>query len=376
MDRKRVGLLFYAGGFAPVGGIETFTHNLLVALEQRGFATTLVCWGKRSAILNEIDAGGTRVVRQRFRWGCRFGWPDRVMLPVGLREVRQADIVFFGKMLEPAILCSLGRARTSKHAPPFVFVTPYRPAEMWQAAPPDPDVLHLFDAIVVQARVFASDLEQVGYQKDVRVIPYLPSPESPIEPFPDAKGGMKIGFLGRLSAQKNLGYLLEAFAALKARVPAEERGQYELHLFGDGAEKVYLEAKAEELGIFGSVMFHGMIPHEAVSAAIDSCHMFAFTSIAEGQCLAALEILSRGRPIVAMAVGALPEIVNNEGVGKIVRSHARLCFADALEEVAARIRDRKITVQNVRSNYDARFSHAAVAREYTNLVEQLIQRTV
>ncbi len=89
-------------------------------------------------------------------------------------------------------------------------------------------------------------------------------------------------------------------------------------MFGDGHLRKNLEELACGLGIEKFVVFHGNIPNSRVPEVIASCHLFAFTSINEGQCLAALEILSCGRPLVATDVGALPEILSDSCLGRLV----------------------------------------------------------
>jgi hypothetical protein len=68
-------LLFYAGGFPPIGGIEAFIRDLSRALGTHGHSVGLLCWGAESDLLDEITRYG-RVRRQRFRWGCRAFAPD------------------------------------------------------------------------------------------------------------------------------------------------------------------------------------------------------------------------------------------------------------------------------------------------------------
>ena len=145
-----------------------------------------------------------------------------------------------------------------------------------------------------------------------------PKPITP-HPFPDGGHCLRLGFLGRLVPQKNLVYLLEAFEHLVAgRAGAcSEPVSWELHLFGDGPTKQELESAAAARGLESRVHFHGAVPHDAVAAAIDQCHLFAFSSVSEGQCLAALEILSRGRPIVATPVGAFPEFLTAPELGQL-----------------------------------------------------------
>ncbi len=179
---------------------------------------------------------------------------------------------------------------------PFILITPYRPAEYWDSS--TRTVLDDFDAITVQSEEGIDDLRKLGYRGRSERIPLLPPAISASAPFPSAAGDgvIRLGFLGRLVEQKNLGYLLEVYRCL-TREPANGL-RFELHLYGDGAQREALTAACVKQSL-PRVTFHGEIPREQVPAASDACDLFLNTSHTEGQCLAALEVLSRGRPLVA-----------------------------------------------------------------------------
>jgi hypothetical protein len=75
-----VKLLFIAGGFASPGGTEPFIHDLSPILVSRGHNVSLLCWGPRSPLLDEIARGGVDVRRQPFQWARRAVVPDFILL--------------------------------------------------------------------------------------------------------------------------------------------------------------------------------------------------------------------------------------------------------------------------------------------------------
>ncbi|MEJ0001117.1 MAG: glycosyltransferase [Verrucomicrobiota bacterium] len=160
-------------------------------------------------------------------------------------------------------------------------------------------MLASFEAICVQSDEGVDDLRRAGYRGRLENIPLLPPPVAPPADFPAARGDgvVRLGYLGRLEAQKNLGYLLEVYREL-TRAPGAPR--YELHLFGEGAQRAGLEARSRELALEG-VTFHGAVPRAEINQRIDRCDLFLITSTTEGQCLVALEVLARGRPLVRHA---------------------------------------------------------------------------
>lgn len=361
-------LLFYAGGFAPVGGVEAFIRDLSDALAAEGHAVSLLCWGPDSALV-AADARGLEVRRQNFRWGCRLYAPDLLLaIRQGLRQTRCHDLVLFTKIPPLPILWML-RNLIGPTRPLFVYVTPYRPREMWQAR----DLgwmLNMIDAIIVQAAPFVEDLRACGFRGIVEIIPYIPpAPVTAID-LPACDGALRLGFLGRLVPQKNLHYLLQVFSRLGTD-PCSDPRPWELHLFGDGSERAELERLADELGLRDRTFFHGGIPREAVPSAIDRCHLFAFSSVSEGQCLAALEILSRGRPVVATPVGAFPEILAAPELGAIAPLDDADRFARILGELGTRLANGRLTPRATQSRFTRLLCRDAVVQRYCTFLSGL-----
>ena len=199
---------------------------------------------------------------------------------------------------------------------------------------------------------------------------------SRIQPLPTIESGLKIGYLGRLVEDKNIPLLLETFIYLQqkylqlsaAKIPQKLPS---LHIFGDGHLRGQLEQMAEKLGIKSSVVFHGSIPNSQVGEAIASCHLFAFTSRVEGQPLAALEILSYGRPIVASNVGAFPEMLLESRFGKLVESATPENFAHAILEVANLLKEQVILPETVRAAYLEQHAANEVGKKYQKLINSL-----
>ena len=167
------------------------------------------------------------------------------------------------------------------------------------------------------------------------------------------------GFLGRLVPQKNLAYLLEAFRASRRRsrprVPrAGILGTPSLRRRPNEARNSSLRPPQE--GWRAAFTFISAVPHNAVAAAIDQCHLFAFSSITEGQCLAALEILSRGRPIVATPVGAFPEFLIAPELGQLTLDNAAL-FAQTLHQVGLHLWQGRLTPLAVQRRFANLFPH-------------------
>jgi glycosyltransferase involved in cell wall biosynthesis len=368
-----VKVLFLAGGFTPPGGIESFIHSLSPTLAAEEHEVCLVCWGPQSRLLDEIARCGVIVRRQSFRWGCRLSIPD-LMLAVryGMQAVLAHDAVIFTKLPPALLLSSMRRIARRGTCRSFIYVTPYRPKEMWREARPAATTLNAFDSIIVQTPGFADELRDLGYRGLVETIPLIPPKTGSICPLPARDDCIRVGFLGRLVPQKNLAYLLDAMGHLVDGHGTSAPGSWswELHLFGGGPARQELEAAAAAKGLQTRIHFHGPVPHDSVHAAIDRCHLFAFSSVSEGQCLAALEILSRGRPIVATPVGAFPEFLTTPELGRLAPLDDATQFAAALTQVGSALMQGVLTPQAVQSRFTALFPRVDIVSKYREFLSR------
>jgi glycosyltransferase involved in cell wall biosynthesis len=116
-------------------------------------------------------------------------------------------------------------------------------------------------------------------------------------------GECVVGSFSPLRAEKNLGRLLRAFAAL----PTALRSTARLVICGDGPERAALEALAGELDIIDRAAFVGHVPKpEAVMGAFD---MFAITSDTEQMPYAVVEAMAARLPVLATDVGDIAMMV-------------------------------------------------------------------
>ncbi len=117
--------------------------------------------------------------------------------------------------------------------------------------------------------------------------------------------GKVIVYVGNLLATKGCLDLIESFAALKQQQPDTL-----LVYVGKGeACAAKLVARAEALGLKGSVKLVGVQPHEVVASWMGAADVVVLPSYNEGVPNVLLEAMACGKPIVATQVGGIPEVV-------------------------------------------------------------------
>jgi N-acetyl-alpha-D-glucosaminyl L-malate synthase BshA len=108
---------------------------------------------------------------------------------------------------------------------------------------------------------------------------------------------------------KRVGDVIETFARLRASRPAR------LRLVGDGPDRMAVAARAAALGLAPDVEFLG--ERVDLPAVLQAADLFLLPSETESFGLAALEAMACGVPVVASAVGGLPEVIPDGEVGAL-----------------------------------------------------------
>ena len=147
-----------------------------------------------------------------------------------------------------------------------------------------------------------------------------------------------IGTVAALRAEKNIGRLLRAFAAVtrgRSARPLPAR----LVIVGDGPDRPALAALAAELGVADAVTFAG---HRADTPALYAgFDLFALTSDTEQMPLSLIEAMASGLPVVATDVGDVRAMLAPENVDFVgPRDDAAIAglLAALLRDPAARVR--------------------------------------
>jgi glycosyltransferase involved in cell wall biosynthesis len=118
----------------------------------------------------------------------------------------------------------------------------------------------------------------------------------------------------RLEPKNGVQYLIEAVPELVRRLD----GQVQVVIAGDGSLGPWLRERVAALGVDNHVVFLGQLDNDAALAVMDAATVVVFPSSAESTSIAALEAMARGKPVVASAVGAFPELIGDER-GVLVR---------------------------------------------------------
>ncbi len=123
-----------------------------------------------------------------------------------------------------------------------------------------------------------------------------------------------VGTIAELHNNKGLSFAIRAVNILKEKMGDEK---FVLVIIGEGEERGMLEKLIQELGLQDRVFLVGK--HEAASSLLRAFDIVILPSIKEGLPYAILEAGAAGLPVVASAVGGIPEIIEDMESGILVK---------------------------------------------------------
>ena len=322
--------------YDPIGGMQSHTGQLTRALDACGVAQTVVTAWRPGAGRLERLGSRSRIVRlgapvRRFRQlyapaaaqvvprlaadadliHVHLG-EDLAVVPLGLLASRRRRPVVLTVhcSLRHTLQASGGRGlalstigaaleRVGERRADAVIVLTQRLADRLIAGGLDRGRVHVIPS-GVDLRLFARRLPDPA--------PDLPRP--------------RVLFVGRLAAQKGVSTLLDAVPLLRTGAAVA--------LVGDGPQRAALERQAGHLGA-DRVRFQGFVPHAEVPAWLAAADVLVLPSVYEELGSVLLEAMAAGLPVVASAVGGIPDALG--AAGRLVPPSDPAALAAAVDEV-------------------------------------------
>ena len=170
--------------------------------------------------------------------------------------------------------------------------------------------------------------------------------------------------VGRLEPVKGIRYLMQAAARVVTRVPNAR-----FIVIGDGAQRGQLEAEAASIP--GGVQFLGM--RRDIPRLMAGADMLALPSLNEGMGRVLLEAGAAGLPVVASAVGGVPELLENGRYGLLVPPRDPDALADAIVDLAAQPERRHALACAWRDKVVPAYSLEAMVGRIENVYEECLK---
>jgi glycosyltransferase involved in cell wall biosynthesis len=299
-----------------VGGLETVVASLATGLARRGHRVTVSATvpptGEPHPFIDRLGAGGVGV-----------------SLPPEPRLAERREIIALAKKTGAGIVHSHGyrsdvlvrSARSEIRRPIVSTVHGFTGAGVkgrfyeWLQL----RALRGFDRVIAVSRPLGVLLGEYGIGPgSLRVIPngFAPAggtltgtearqrliPGSPVS-------GRLIGWVGRLGPEKGCDLFIKALATIRDT-------EWTAVIVGAGPERSSLERLARGRGLADRLLWTGSIASAAeLFPAFD---VFALSSRTEGTPMVVLEAMAAGVPVVATAVGGVPDLLDDGSAGWLV----------------------------------------------------------
>ncbi|MDX2097641.1 MAG: glycosyltransferase [Leptolyngbyaceae cyanobacterium bins.59] len=161
----------------------------------------------------------------------------------------------------------------------------------------------------------------------------------------EGKGGYGL-FVGRLSVEKGLGVMLDAWRQLGGKIP--------LKILGDGPMSGLVKDAMQEMP---EVEWLGRRPLEEVYEVMGNAAFLVFPSEwYETFGRVAIEAFARGTPVVASNIGAISELVEHQRTGLLFRPSDSQDLATQINWLLSHPQELRQMRQEVRSEFEAKYT--------------------
>ncbi len=175
-----------------------------------------------------------------------------------------------------------------------------------------------------------------------------------------------IGYVGRLSEEKGIGYLIEAASILKKRTVS-----FKLIILGDGPKMNELKLMTKSKGLEKEIYFTGY--QRNIEEWLPILDIFVLPSLMEGTPMALLEAMSLGIPVIASSVGNIPRIIDSGINGILVNPGDCKGLSKSIEMLRndPKLRKKMATeaVNTIEKRYDVNEWYKKIERQYDILLQ-------
>jgi glycosyltransferase involved in cell wall biosynthesis len=175
-----------------------------------------------------------------------------------------------------------------------------------------------------------------------------------------------VGYAGRMVPVKDMPTLLHAFARALATEP-----RLRLVMAGDGPGRDGVVQLANELGIKERLHFLGWV-HD-LPRFYATTDLFVLSSLNEGTPVAVIEAMAAARPVVATAVGGVPDVVETGVTGVLVAAGGVEPMAEGIVQLASDPGLRQRMGAAGRARAAARYSHLRLVSEVEEMYVEALR---
>lgn len=191
-------------------------------------------------------------------------------------------------------------------------------------------------------------------------------PKSPTAPLSrEIHQKQRILFVGRIVPYKGIEWLIKALAKTDPAI--------HLDIAGDGWGKPSMEKLAHQMQLSDRITWHSWCDGEKLETLYQQCFAVVFPSVwPEPAGLVTLEAYARYRPVIASAVGGIPEHLRDGETGILVPSNDIPKLAAAINELASNYQKSRDMGEQGKTWFEQEFTIDVHIRRLEKLYEKTI----
>jgi glycosyltransferase involved in cell wall biosynthesis len=350
-----------------VGGAERQVVDLAVALRRKGYGITVACsvTGDLSGALEEADIPVRPLLRRlvKRRLSLVYAWRLRRLLRKERFDLVHTHI--YASVVAAAI------ATLGSDVP--LVITEHTEAswQNWRARWVSRWVYRRVARIIaVSTPIRRRLIERDNVHPDlIAIVPNAVVSAS--EPHADAQLPAElrerslVGVVARLQPEKGVANFLKAAARIAPQFPGAH-----FVVAGDGPLRQQLADLTEDLGLKSRVHFLGF--RSDASALMRFLDVLVVPSLSEGSPLVTLEAMAAGVPVVASAVGGIPDQIRHDKEGLLVPPDDTKTLGDALLALLHDPARARQLGQAGHRRTTSQFSHAAMVRRIEDVYHAVL----
>lgn len=371
-EKIRIAFLVHTYGF---GGLENMVTNLVNHLDPEHFEPSIISFAPLKPLNNRVDLNHVRVLSLNKKGGNNpllIYKISKLLKNIGAHIVQTHN---WGTALEGILAAKLARVPAIIHAERGTIEGKKRniilQRFLWGLAN---QVLSVSEAhrkkvtrIVgfphsqIKAIVNGVDTERFSPKPDIK--------NEVREKLGLKKDSICIGTVGSLRPVKNQMLLINA---CKTILPRFE--QVEILIVGEGSLRSQLMQKVHTLGFSKKIHFLGT--QNNIPEILNGLDIFVLPSLNEGMPNAVLEAMACGIPVIASAVGGVPEVINDNENGITIPPENEDQLTTKLITLIENQEKRRVFGTQARKTVQERFSLVQMVSKYETLYQSLADRAV
>lgn len=347
------------------GGAQRYVYDLATRLDPGRFDIAVACGGN-GPLVEKLERAGVRAISlpalgRRIRPGRELAalWqlfrlfgrerPGVVHLSSSKAGGLGAVAAFVCKILFPIRHPLSPRIIFTAHGWPFREERPRWQRSLifvfsWLTSVLADHLIVIDDADYRDARRFVPESKLALIPHGLPAMPFLPAAEA--RALIAEKIGMPpmtraplIGTVAELTANKGLQHLIAAIRRVKFQSknsesqanPHDRISKFQTVIMGEGELRRTLETNIRASGLAGTVHLAGFMPEAA--PCLRGLDVFVLPSLKEGLPYALMEAMAAGLPVVASAVGGIPDLIRPGETGLLVPPADPTALARAISDL-------------------------------------------